>query len=269
MYLADNHVHSRISPDSKASMLELAAAAEAAGLDEICFTDHLETVVWRENKRPAGFDWSALEREYRETQASWRGRTRLRLEVELGDVPFNTAHAETLMAQAPELDFVIGSVHMLTEAITDVDLFHFDPADEAEALRGMADYLELVRQTALFGHFSVLGHLTLPLRYLNELRGFQLTFDDFGAEIGEILRLVIQSGRGIELNTNHGHQFLPDEKWLRLYRSLGGEIITLGSDAHRPCDVGRAIREGQELLRQCGFRRFCTFEKMEPVWHEL
>ena len=269
MYLADNHVHSRISPDSKASMLELAAAAEAAGLDEICFTDHLETVVWRENKRPADFDWSALEREYRESQASWRGRTRLRLGVELGDVPFNTAHAETLMAQAPELDFVIGSVHMLTEAITDVDGCHFVLADEAEALRGMADYLELVRQTALFGHFSVLGHLTLPLRYLNELRGFQLTVDDFGAEIGEILRLVIQSGRGIELNTNHGHQFLPDEKWLRLYRSLGGEIITLGSDAHRPCDVGRAIREGQELLRQCGFRRFCTFEKMEPVWHEL
>ena len=269
MYLADNHTHSRISPDGKASMLEMAAAAEAAGLDEICFTDHLETVVWRENKRPADFDWSALEREYRETQANWQGRTRLRLGVELGDVPFNTAHAETLMAQAPELDFVIGSVHMLTEAITDVDLFHFDPADEAEALRGMADYLELVRQTALFGHFSVLGHLTLPLRYLNELRGFQLTFDDFGAEIGEILRLVIQSGRGIELNTNHGHQFLPDEKWLRLYRSLGGEIITLGSDAHRPCDVGRAIWEGQELLRQCGFRRFCTFEKMEPVWHEL
>ena len=269
MYLADNHTHSRISPDSKASMLEMAAAAEAAGLEEICFTDHLETVVWRENKRPADFDWSALEREYRETQASWQGRTRLGLGVELGDVPFNTAHAGELMAQAPELDFVIGSVHMLTEAITDVDLFHFDPADEAEALRGMADYLELVRQTALFGHFSVLGHLTLPLRYLNELRGFQLTFDDFGAEIGEILRIVVQSGRGIELNTNHGHQFLPDGKWLRLYRSLGGEIITLGSDAHRPCDVGRSIREGQELLRQCGFRRFCTFEKMEPVWHEL
>ena len=47
MYLADYHVHSHVSPDGKASMLEMAAAAEAEGLDEICFTDHLETVIWR------------------------------------------------------------------------------------------------------------------------------------------------------------------------------------------------------------------------------
>ena len=80
---------------------------------------------------------------------------------------------------------------------------------------------------------------------------------------------MVQSGLGIELNTNHGHQPLPDVKWLRLYRRLGGEIITLGSDAHRPEGVGCVIRERQELLRQCGFTRFCTFEKMQPVWHEL
>jgi len=54
-----------------------------------------------------------------------------------------------------------------------------------------------------------------------------------------------------------------------MYRDLGGEIITLGTDAHDPTYVGCAIRERQELLRQCGFRRFCTFRRMEPVWHEL
>ncbi|MDY3985238.1 histidinol-phosphatase HisJ family protein [Dysosmobacter sp.] len=269
MYLADYHVHSHVSPDGKASMLEMAAAAEAEGLDEICFTDHLETVIWRENKRPADFDWSVPEREYRETLENWHGRTRLRLGLEVGGVPFNVPHAEALMAQEPQLDFVIGSIHMLTEAITDLDLAHFHPADEAEALRSMADYLELVRQTAVWGRFSVLGHLTLSLRYLNELQGFQLSFDPFGAEIEEILRTVIQKGRGIELNTNRGNMPLPGAKWLRLYRSLGGEIITLGSDAHRPGDVGRSIREGQRLLRECGFKRFCTFEKMEPIWHEL
>ena len=54
-----------------------------------------------------------------------------------------------------------------------------------------------------------------------------------------------------------------------MYRQLGGEIITLGTDAHSPEFVGKAIRERQELLRECGFRRFCTFRRMEPVWHEL
>ena len=111
--------------------------------------------------------------------------------------------------------------------------------------------------------------MTLPLRYLNENRGFHLTFDGFETEVEEILRTLIRKDRGIELNTNRGHTPLPDEKWLRMYRRLGGEIITLGTDAHDPTYVGCAIRERQELLRRCGFRRFCTFRRMEPVWHEL
>ena len=80
---------------------------------------------------------------------------------------------------------------------------------------------------------------------------------------------LIRQGRGIEVNTNRGHQPLPGEKWLRMYRDLGGEIVTLGSDAHATRQVGCAIREGQALLRRCGFSRFCTFQRMEPVWHTL
>ena len=51
--------------------------------------------------------------------------------------------------------------------------------------------------------------------------------------------------------------------------SLGGEIVTLGTDAHTPGFVGCAVREGQALLRACGFRRFAAFRQGKPVWHEL
>ena len=91
----------------------------------------------------------------------------------------------------------------------------------------------------------------------------------FEEEIAEIFRLIIPKGIGIELNTNRGNTPLPDEKWLRLYRSLGGEIVTLGTDAHTPGFVGCAVREGQALLRACGFRRFAAFRQGKPVWHEL
>ena len=107
------------------------------------------------------------------------------------------------------------------------------------------------------------------MRYLNENRGFHLTFDGFEREIEGILRTLIGKGCGIELNTNRGHTPLPDEKWLRMYRDLGGEIITLGTDAHGPEYVGCAVRERQQLLKDCGFTRFCTFEKRHPIWHEL
>ena len=270
MYLADYHMHSRISPDAGTPMALLAEAAIKAGLDEICFTDHVEPIVWGSTRlRPEPYDWAALTGEYRAAREAMGDRITLRLGMELGDAPWSFEHTEKMIADAPELDFVIGSVHMLSEKFNGVDLYFFDPKDDDEAREGMADYLKQVKKLAEWGRFSVLGHLTLPLRYLNENRGFHLTFDGFEREIEEILHTLIGKGLGIELNTNRGNTPLPDAKWLRMYRELGGEIITLGTDAHGPEYVGCAIRERQQLLKDCGFTRFCTFEKMRPIWHEL
>ena len=269
MYLADYHTHTQLSPDAQDSMTAMAQAAIRAGLDEICFTDHVEPMEWGTTKLRGPYDWGVLEREYRAARETIGDRITLRLGMELGDAPWNFAHTEKLIADAPEVDFVIGSVHMLSERFNGVDLYYFDPKDDDEARAGMADYLRQARRLAEWGRFNVLGHLTLPLRYLNENRGFHLTFDGFEREIEGILRTLIGKGCGIELNTNRGHTPLPDEKWLRMYRDLGGEIITLGTDAHGPEYVGCAVRERQQLLKDCGFTRFCTFEKRHPIWHEL
>ncbi|MCI8810181.1 MAG: histidinol-phosphatase HisJ family protein [Oscillibacter sp.] len=269
MYLADYHVHSRISPDSAAPMADMARAALAAGLDELCFTDHVQPVALGTGARPAFYDWAALLAEFDLARAELGDRISLRLGIELGDAGIDVPHTEKLLSNMPPMDFIIGSVHMLPESWGCTNLYLFDPKDEEEAYKGIAAYLEEVRTLAQWGNFSVLGHLTLPLRYLNENRGFQLTFDRFEDEVREILQILVDRGRGIELNTNRGNAPLPGEKWLRLYRSLGGEILTLGSDAHHPEMVGCRIRESLELLKACGFTRFCTFRKMEPVWHKL
>ena len=269
MYLADYHTHSRISPDAQYPMTEMVRAALAAGLDELCFTDHLEPVNWYTQVRRDPYGWEELQEEFRTAQEEAAGRIQLRLGIELGDAPRDFEHVETLMADAPELDFIIGSEHMLSQAYGYMDLSQFDPAGEAEARAGIADYLHQMRLMAGWGKFDVLGHLTLPLRYLNEKRGFHLTFDGFEDQVEDIFRALLENGCGIEVNTNRGNEPLPSAKWLRMYRQLGGEIVTLGSDAHSPAYVGKAIRERQELLRTCGFRRFCTFEKRVPVWHAL
>lgn len=269
MYLADYHTHSRISPDAGTSMADMARAAIEAGLDELCFTDHMEPVSWGSLDLRASYDWAALAAEFAAAKRAAGGQIQLRLGVELGDAVWSFSHTEHLMEGAPAMDFLIGSIHMLSERFGGTDLYFFAPTDEDEAQAGIADYLEQVQRLAEWGRFSVLGHLTLPLRYLNENRGFHLTFDGYEDAVERILRTLIRNGCGIELNTNRGNTPLPDEKWLRMYRELGGEIITLGSDAHGPEYVGCAIRERQKLLKNCGFTKFCTFEAMQPIWHEL
>lgn len=269
MYLADYHTHTTCSPDARNTMTEMAAAAAAAGLQEICFTDHVEPLEWNCTVPKAGdYDWAPLKRAFAEARSAAPESVQLRLGIEIGDAIWNIDWVERQLERAPELDFIIGSVHSLPPP-ADCNLALFPPADETEARAGLADYLDSVERTVRWGKFQVVGHLTLPLRYLNERRGFHLTFDGFEDRLEAILRLVVEQGLGIEVNTNHGNTPLPDEKWLRMYRALGGEIITLGSDAHRADGVGCAIREGQALLRACGFRRFCTFDRRQPVWHDL
>ena len=270
MYLADYHTHTRISPDAKHTMTVMAEAAVKAGLNEICFTDHLEPIIWYTTQLcDAPVDWKAMMADFAAAEETVGDRIRLRLGLELGDAMWSFSHTEKLMANAPELDFIIGSVHTLSELYGGVDLYLFEPKNEQEARAGMRDYLEQVYKMAKWGKFSVLGHLTLPLRYLNEYRGFLLTYDGFEAEIEEILRVLLDRGCGIEVNTNRGGTPLPVGKWLKMYRKLGGEIVTLGTDAHTPKFVGCAIRDCQRLLKECGFRQFCTFEKMQPIFHAL
>jgi histidinol-phosphatase (PHP family) len=268
MYDADYHVHCCWSPDGTASMARMAQAGADAGLREICFTDHVEIMDSGETRRNQ-FDWSALEREYQESQRENDGRILIRRGAELGEAPRDFAWAETLLRTMPKVDFIIGSVHQLSGKYGSRDLCFAASDDPREARRQILDYLELVLSLAKWGNFSVLGHLTLPLRYMNEFRGLHMTFDGFEAEVSEIFRTLIRSGCGIEINTNHGHQMLPDAKWVRMYRRLGGEIITVGSDAHTPSCVGLGIHEAQQMLRECGFTRLCTFEKQIPRFHEL
>ena len=91
--------------------------------------------------------------------------------------------------------------------------------------------------------------------------------------IDAILKLAIEKGKGIELNTSYHRYGLadstPSHMILKRYRELGGLIVTIGSDSHDAAQVGAYIEEGKQVLRACGFSSFCTFEKGQPLFHAL
>ena len=245
MYLADYHLHSTCSPDARDSMEDMIAAARAAGLDEICFTEHVEPLVWGTTQPRGDYDWTPLSAAFAAAKATAGNSIRVRLGIELGDAPWSFGWCETMLERAPELDFVIGSIHTLSPAMG-CDLFRFPPADEAEARAAMADYLGQVEKLARWGRFQVLGHLTLPLRYFNELRGFHLTFDGFEREIETILKIVVDQGKGIEVNTNRHLQLL-----LNVYEAAptGEHYAIDGIDCYL---TNEPDRDYQFIIYDCG-----------------
>ena len=83
----------------------------------------------------------------------------------------------------------------------------------------------------------MLGHIDYVVRY-GRKRAEEYSYDEFADEIDAVLKKVLQMGKGIELNTGgfkYGLGFCnPHPDIIRRYRELGGEIITVGADAHCP-----------------------------------
>lgn len=127
--------------------------------------------------------------------------------------------------------------------------------------------LSVVRE---YKDYSVLGHMDLIARY--DEKGVY-PFEKIKPIVEEILQVVIADGKGPEVNTSSYRYGLsdttPSVEILKRYRELGGKIVTIGSDSHKPEHLGAYIEETKEMLRKAGYTQFCTYERMSPVFHDL
>lgn len=274
-FITDYHCHSTVSPDGHNTMREMAEAAVRLGVDDLCFTDHIEPLPWdRWNEPPRekhSYDWAPMLAQFREAQEAVGGRIKLHIGAELGECSFAPDVADSFLDDAPLLDFTIGARSTATARPRARSTT--SPGSRAPIPRyGMPPARATLRRWKKlidWGRFQVLGHITLPLRWAKELRGVELDFDRYEEQLRHVMRRAIEKGLGIECNTNRGHLPLPDGKWLRLYHELGGELITLGSDAHTPEYISCAMEERQELLKDCGLRYFATYDRKKPIFHKI
>ena len=281
---ADYHVHTEYSDDSLYPMEEVVKDAIRLGLDEICFTDHVdygiepdwdgpEPIVWRRggsgepDKIPlANVDYPRYEAEIRKLQEKYRGQITLRMGLEFGMQVHTIPLYEKLFARYP-FDFILLSVHQVEDKEFWNQDFQRGCTREEFNRRYYEELLALVRR---YRHYSVLAHPDLIARY--DSAG-PWPFEKLRPILTEILKTVIADGKGIEVNTSchrYGLKDLtPSRDILRLYRELGGTVLTIGSDSHKKEHLGAFIRETMDELKEMGFEQFCTFEGMKPVFHRF
>lgn len=281
---ADYHIHSSFSDDSVYEPELIVKDAAAMGLDEICFTDHVDYGVKKDWDEPGkmlyrkgGFgepEQMALANvdypTYYETILKLKKEYSVKINIKLGLAFGMQLHTiekyERLFRQYP-FDFIILSVHEIDDKEFWNQDFQKSHTRRECYERYYEDMLYLVRH---FHNYSVLGHMDLIKRY--DLAGCY-SFEKTKPLVREILKTVIADGKGIEINTS-SHRYglkdsMPSGDILKLYRDLGGQIITIGSDSHKPEHLGAYIDEAKEYLLTLGFKEYCTFEKMQPMFHKL
>lgn len=264
--IADCHTHSRVSPDSNAPMVEMARQAVTYGLDVMCLTDHCD-LLSLEGERTLDYNWQAVLRERQTMLDAFGTRLDLPLGLEFGMAHLYPEAAEKILSQ-PGLDFVIGSCHNMDEKDGGRDFYLLSYDTLEDCYRALDNYFASMQKMAATPYYDVVGHVIYPLRYMNGPYE-PPSLARYRDQIREILRLAIDSGRGIEINTWKGQTLAAWRPLLKDYKELGGEILTVGSDAHAPDPLGRGIREAYQLMQDCGFRYVAVYHQRKPELFRL
>lgn len=259
----DYHIHSDFSADCDTNMEKTIEKAIEIGLKEICFTEHID-YEYPDKDWIFEFDLDAYDMKIKEMQEKYQDKIRIKKGVEIGVQPYLLNRYENLMKKH-SFDFVICSMHATDKKdLHSGDFFVGRTVDEAYQLY----YVELLDCVKRYKEFSILGHIDLVKRYTKEQS--KHNFHDL---IKEIFEEIIPAGKGIELNTS-GYRYgleqgMPSMDILQLYKDLGGEIVTLGSDSHVESTLAYRFKESLELLQSIGFKYIATFDEGKPTFHPI
>lgn len=269
--LADQHLHSHFSADTDASMRDMIEAGIKAGLNTMCFTEHNDFEMpplpgyppesWVLNTDSYLYELLGFKEEYSD-------RIKLLFGVEIG-FQEKCMRQDAVYAKSHEFDFIIGSSHI----IRDLDPYYpefFEGRDVEDAYH---EYFETeLLNIKKHSNFDVYGHLDYVVRYGGDPTS-PYDYAKHAEVFDEILKTLIAKEKGIELNTggiDKGmKEFHPCEKVLRRYKELGGEIITIGSDAHSAENVACHFDKAADMLKACGFDYYCVFENRSPEFFKI
>lgn len=268
---ADCHLHTHHSGDSQAPMEEMIKKGISMGLTTMCFTEHNDFDFPDTEEGPGSIFLLNVDSYLYELiglKEKYADQIRILFGVELGLQP-GVTRQNAVLAKSFDFDFIIGSSHLCNGMDPYYPPF-FEGKTEKEAY--MEYFESTLENIKKFNNFDVYGHLDYVVRY-GPNRDTQYSYLAYRDVLDEILRTLLEKEKGLELNTGGLKSGMKDVHprldILKRYRELGGEIITIGSDAHKPENVADFFPRAKETLEAAGFRYYTIFEKRLPEFHKL
>lgn len=261
----DYHTHSNFSADSDSEAIDMIEQGISLGLSELCFTEHQDFDYPK--TRPDSILFQLDTEAYIETlsilKKKYEKQINVKIGVELGLQPNLSQKLGEYTSKYP-FEFIIGSIHLSNGEDPYYPEF-WTGYDQDERIRQYYEYM--LACVTSFKDFDVCGHLDYLIRYA-PLKTNEDIYPKHSDLIDTILKELIISGKGIEINTS-GYRYglghpTPHEDVIKRYRELGGEIITIGSDAHKPEHIGADFSLAKQVLISSGFRYVTTFSKRKP-----
>lgn len=261
----DLHMHTSSSFDGNYSAALMCESAVKNGLSTIAFTDHFDVDFFEEHNLD-----SRQKSSYEDicsAQKTFTDKIQVLRGIEMGQPTYDIPLTEKSLARY-EYDFVIGSIHNL-RGMPDFSNLDYPNLSQEDIYSLLDKYFEEELLLAKWNGFDTLAHLTYPMRYIVQSGRFNTDLSRYDDITDEIFKVLIANGKALEINTSGLRQpigkTMPTENYVCRFKELGGELLTLGSDAHFTEHVGAGIDQGYEIAENCGFEYVTYFKNRKPV----
>lgn len=265
MLLYDYHMHTSYSPDSNMLLDDLVKTAVSKGLKEICITDHVDNMDMKSYTTP---NYTKFSQELELVKNKYP-EIIIKFGAEIGLTPILKKQAKEVFDNH-DFDFVIGSSHECNKEFLYKGTDFFDNRTKKEAFT--LYFKEILDNVQSLDCYNVYGHLDYVYRY-SHYEDNSLSYFDYKDIIDEILKTIIQKGKGIEINTSGFRYGLdnihPSVDILKAYKSFGGEIITVGSDSHSVNHVYDGFDFAYNALKEANFDYITIFDKQKPSFIKI
>lgn len=267
---ADFHMHTNFSGDSSAPMEDMLHRAVSLGLSHVCITEHYDPDFVYAPGEEAVFELNtdAYLYELLRLRQKFKDKITIGFGVELGLQP-HLKRQLAVYAKSYDFDFIIGSSHLCNRKDPYYPEF-FEGRSEDEAHHEY--FMSVLECVKTLPYFDVYGHLDYVVRY-GPTFNKKYTYAKHADVFDQILTHLIENEKGLEVNTKGFCMGLgqpnPCAEILKRYHELGGEIITVGSDAHKPDEIAQEFDRARSLLLECGFRYYCIYQSRVPEYLKL
>lgn len=267
MIICDYHNHTDFSADCDTSAEKMIEKAIELGLSYLCITDHMDP-----DMNFPGLDFTFDLKEYFKKHSEWKERFHDKITIltgiELGLQPHIGKELSDILAYG-DYDFAIGSAHVCDK----VDPYFPEYWKDKTEYQGTYRYFEYILECIhAYDDFDVFGHVDYIVRY-GPTKSENYSYEKYQDVLDEILKTLISKNIGLELNTaglKYGLGFAhPHIDILKKYKELGGEIITIGSDAHKPEHLAYDFHKVPAILEEAGFRYYTIFKNRKPEFIKL
>lgn len=261
----DLHMHTASSFDGNYSGALMCKASAENELSVIAITDHFDVDFYKAHRLEMRQKTSYEDICY--VKEAFADKIKVLRGIEMGQPTYEEDLTAKSLARY-EYDFVIGSIHNLRN-MPDFGDLDYKALSQDEIYALLDKYFEEMLTLAKWNGFDTLAHLTYPMRYIVQAGRDDIDLERYNDITDEIFRTLIANGKALEINTSGLRQpigkTMPTENYVKRFRELGGEYLTLGSDAHFTEHTGAGIDEGYAIAERCGFDCVTYFEGRKPV----